>query len=110
MAEVPAQTVSEGAEIQAIETLTGSTGSTVMVFDSEVIGFNDISGVMTNLALYGKGMRWYLIARARPLPGITLDAKYSETFFSGVKKIGSGNDEISGDILNRLSLSLEAVF
>ena len=80
-------------------------------YDSRIYEFeNDISGVMTNLALYGKGMRWYLIARARPLPGITLEAKYSETFFSGAKKIGSGNDEISGDIVNRLSLSLEAVF
>ncbi len=80
-------------------------------YDNRIYEFeNDVSGVMTNLALYGKGMRWYLIARARPLPGITLEAKYSETFFSGVKKIGSGNDEISGDILNRLSLSMEAVF
>ncbi len=80
-------------------------------YDSRIYEFeNDISGVMTNPALYGKGMRWYLITRYRPLPDITLEAKYSETFFNGVKKIGSGNDEISGDILNRLSLSMEAVF
>ena len=80
-------------------------------YDNRIYEFeNDISGVMTNLALAGKGMRWYLIARANPLPGIILEAKYSETFYSGVKKIGTGNDEITGDMINRLSVSFEARF
>jgi len=80
-------------------------------YDNRIYEFeNDISGVMTNLALSGIGMRWYLIARATPLPGVVLEAKYSETFYSGVKKIGTGNDEISGDMINRLSVSIEARF
>ena len=80
-------------------------------YDNRIYEFeNDISGVMTNLSLAGKGMRWYLIARANPLPGIILEAKYSETFYSGVKKIGTGNDEITGDMINRLSVSFEARF
>lgn len=101
-----ASEITDGLDISARVIFFHTNG-----YDSRIYEFeNDISGVMTNLALYGKGMRWYLIARADPLPGISLEAKYSETFYSGAKKIGSGNDEIIGDMINRLSVSLEAKF
>ncbi len=80
-------------------------------YDSRIYEFeNDIQGVMSNLPLYGKGRRWYLLIKYKPISFVNLSAKYSETFLSGVKSIGSGNDRISGDVNNRLSLGFEAGF
>ncbi|MCB0728027.1 MAG: helix-hairpin-helix domain-containing protein, partial [Ignavibacteriae bacterium] len=80
-------------------------------YDSRIYEFeNDIQGVMSNLPLYGEGRRWYVVIKYRPFPFINLSAKYAETYFEGVKSIGSGNDRIEGDVSNRLSFGLEAGF
>ena len=77
-------------------------------YDSRIYEFeNDIQGVMSNLPLYGKGRRWYLLIKYKPFSFVNLSAKYSETYLSGVKSIGSGNDRIQGDINNRLSVGFE---
>ncbi|MDQ3194342.1 MAG: hypothetical protein M3P82_04995, partial [Bacteroidota bacterium] len=77
-------------------------------YDSRIYQFeNDIKGVMSNAALYGKGRRWYVVLKYKPFPFAEISAKYAETFINGAKKIGTGNDEIKGDINNRLSLSIE---
>jgi len=80
-------------------------------YDSRIYEFeNDIKGVLSNVALYGKGRRWYLVLKYKPLPYIEFSGKYAETYIEGVKSIGSGNDEINNDINNRLSLGLELLF
>lgn len=80
-------------------------------YDSRIYEFeNDIQGVMSNIPLYGEGRRWYVVIRYRPFPFINLSAKYAETYFEGLKSIGSGNDVIEGDIINRLSVGMEAGF
>ena len=80
-------------------------------YDSRIYEFeNDIQGVMSNIPLYGQGSRWYILMKYRPFPFLNLSVKYSETYFDGVKSIGSGNDKIEGDINNRLSIGLEAGF
>ena len=65
---------------------------------------------MSNVPLYGEGRRWYIVLKYRPFPFISISAKYAETFFDGVKSIGSGNDKVEGDVINRLSLGMEAGF
>ncbi|HMQ68318.1 MAG TPA: helix-hairpin-helix domain-containing protein [Ignavibacteria bacterium] len=80
-------------------------------YDSRIYEFeNDIQGVMSNVPLYGEGRRWYVVIKYRPFPFINLSAKYAETYFEGVKNIGSGNDRIEGNINNRFSFGLEAGF
>jgi DNA uptake protein ComE-like DNA-binding protein len=80
-------------------------------YDSRIYEFeNDIQGVMSNVPLYGEGRRWYIVLKYRPFPFISISAKYAETFFDGVKSIGSGNDKVEGDVINRLSLGMEAGF
>lgn len=80
-------------------------------YDSRIYEFeNDIQGVMSNIPLYGKGRRWYLLIKYKPFSFAGLSAKYAETFLDGVKSIGSGYDRISGDINNRLSAGLELGF
>lgn len=77
-------------------------------YDSRIYEFeNDIEGVMTNVPLYGKGRRLYLLINYSPFPFILFSGKYSETYFDGVKSTGSGNDFTDGNISNRLSLGLE---
>ncbi len=80
-------------------------------YDSRIYEFeSDIQGVMSNIALYGKGRRWYLLLKYKPVSFLILSAKYAETYLSGVKSIGSGSDKISGDMNNRLSAGLELGF
>lgn len=80
-------------------------------YDSRIYEFErDVTGVMSNLALYGKGMRWYVLLKSVPMPGIRITLKYSETLREGVKRLGSGNDEIDGNFLSRLSASIEVKF
>ncbi len=80
-------------------------------YDSRVYEFEeDLRGVMSNVGLYGKGTRWYLMAAYRPFPFAELIAKYSATYLDEVKFIGSGNDMIDGGVNNRLNLGLEINF
>ena len=80
-------------------------------YDSRIYEFeNDIQGVMSNVALYGEGRRWYLLIKYKPFPFVSIAAKYAETYLAGVKSIGSGNDKINGDVNNRLSAGVEVGF
>ncbi len=80
-------------------------------YDSRIYEFeNEINGVVSNLGLYGKGRRWYLLLKYKPYNFLELSARYSETITEGAKSTGSGNDEILGDLKNRFSMQLEIKF
>ncbi len=77
-------------------------------FNSAVYEFeNDLTGVLTNLAMYGTGMRWYLMMRYKPFSFITISMKYSETYKPNVKYLSSGNNLISNNVDNRISFQLD---
>lgn len=76
-------------------------------YDSRIYVYeNDVPGFLSNIALYGKGKRWYMMLSGKPLPYLNIYAKYSETYFDDVKTISSGNDLINNNINNRLNLGL----
>jgi hypothetical protein len=80
-------------------------------YDSRIYEFeNEITGVVSNQGLYGKGRRWYLLLKYKPYNFLELSAKYAETVYEGAKSVGSGNDEITGDTKNRFSFQLEIKF
>ncbi|HLF20771.1 MAG TPA: hypothetical protein VI704_08265, partial [Bacteroidota bacterium] len=80
-------------------------------FDSRVYEFeNDLRGTFSNPALFGKGIRWYLLARQRFTGYFELSAKYSRTVKDGAKTISSGSNEISGDSEGQLSLQIDITF
>lgn len=80
-------------------------------YDSRVYQFeNDLRGLFTNVALFGKGTRWYFLAKYKPLDYLEIQGKYSVTYIDGATSIGSGNDRISGDINDRLNLGIEILF
>lgn len=80
-------------------------------YDSRLYEYeSDIKGVMTNLAMYGEGRRWYVVLKYKPFNFLELSGKYAETYIEGTKSIGTGNDEIYNDINNRLNFGLELQF
>jgi hypothetical protein len=80
-------------------------------FNSAVYEYeNDLLGVMPNLAMYGKGVRWYFIVKYKPLKFLTLSAKYSETYKPDVTSLSSGDNEIIGNVDNRISFQMDMSF
>jgi len=80
-------------------------------YDSRIYEYeDDIRGVMSNIALYGRGTRWFLMARYSLFDYINLQAKYAETYRDDVKYTGSGNDLINTNINNKLNFGMEIRF
>ena len=80
-------------------------------FNSAIYEYeNDLQGILSNVALYGEGLRWYFMIRYKPANFISLYAKYSETFKPSEKKLGSGYSEINNNVDNRLSFQAEIIF
>jgi hypothetical protein len=77
-------------------------------FNSAIYEYeNNLTGVLTNIALFGQGIRWYLLIRVRPHRIITLSVKYAETYKPDEKSLGSGDNSILGNTDNTVSLQLD---
>lgn len=77
-------------------------------FDSRLFQYeNDLPGVLTNRALFGRGNRWYLLVKYQPLKKFAAYFKYSETYRDDVDVIGTGADQIDGNLDRRVSVQLE---
>ncbi len=96
---VPASTLS--AEARLIFFQTDSYNSRLYEYE------NDVRGVFSNPAMYGKGRRWYLLLRWKAADVVHISAKYSETQYDDRTTISSGSTEIRGDIDNRIALQVE---
>ena len=87
--------------------------SRIVVFDSDsyfsrVYEFeNDMRGVMTNIPLYEKGLRWYILLELEPLKILQISIKYSETMMPDLRNIGSGYSEIKGNIDNTFGMQID---
>jgi hypothetical protein len=80
-------------------------------FNSAIYEYeNDLLGILSNTALYGKGIRWYMLIRYKPLDYISLSAKYSETYKPLEKTLGSGYSEINNNVDNKISFQAEINF
>jgi hypothetical protein len=80
-------------------------------FNSAVYEYeSDLTGVLSNLPMFGDGMRWYLIARYKLLYWISFSAKYSESYKPKESMLSSGDNEIIGNVDNRVSLQIDIAF
>ena len=80
-------------------------------YDSRVYEFeNDVNGVMFNPALYGEGIRWYLIVELSPTEFFHISGKYSETIKPTESSLGSGLNTIRGSLDNRISFQIDIKF
>lgn len=77
-------------------------------FDSRLFQYeNDLPGVLTNRALFGRGNRWYFLVKYHPIKQFAAYLKYSETYRDDVDVIGSGPDQINGNLDRRVSMQLD---
>ena len=80
-------------------------------FNSAIYEYeNDLMGILSNVALYGKGMRWYLLVKHKLLNFLSISAKYSETYKPLEKNLGSGLSEIKNNVDNKLGIQVEISF
>lgn len=80
-------------------------------FNSAIYEYeNDLTGILTNLAMYGEGIRWYFITKYKLLPYLAFSCKYSETYKPKERTLGSGNSEINGNLDNRINLQIDINF
>ena len=80
-------------------------------FNSAIYEYeNDLTGILSNVALYGKGVRWYFKIKYKPIKILSLSAKYSETFKPLENKLGSGFSEINNNVDNKVSFQAEINF
>ena len=80
-------------------------------FDSRIYQFeNDVLGVFSTTALYGRGLRWYALINYKILDFLNLSLKYAELYRDDVKKLGSGNDQIPTNLTNSLTFQLDIKF
>ena len=80
-------------------------------FDSRVYEYeSDFLGTFSNPALFGKGVRWYLMGKLQISGSVNCWLKYSQTIKDGLKVIGSGTSLIQGDLESRISLQLDIVY
>jgi hypothetical protein len=77
-------------------------------YDSRVYEFeSEVRGTVSNPALYGRGRRWYVVVRYSLLGGLDISAKYSQTYRDDLKVIGSGLDQIDGNVDSRLTAQVD---
>ncbi len=80
-------------------------------YDSRMYEYeDDLPRASSNPALYGRGIRWYLVLRYNIFLKVDIEAKYSQTIKDGVTSVGSGLDEIEGHTQSLLSMQLEVRF
>ena len=77
-------------------------------FRSRVFQYeNDLPGVLTNRAFFGRGSRWYVLLNYQPFYFIKIAFKYSEIYRDDVKVIGTGPDQIANNLDRRIGLQLD---
>ncbi len=77
-------------------------------YNSRIYEFeNDLKGIMINLPMFGKGLRYYFLINFNLNKNFRLYLKYSELYKPNLTSLGSGNSKILGNIDNRLSFQLD---
>lgn len=79
-------------------------------YDSRLYEFEkDVRGGYSFPALYGRGIRWYVVIRCKVIEQSEISLKYSETLKSGTATLGSGDSEIIGPLDNKVTFQLDVV-
>ncbi|MFM8451091.1 MAG: helix-hairpin-helix domain-containing protein, partial [Haliscomenobacter sp.] len=71
---------------------------------------NDLLDIFVLSPYYQTGMRYYLNLRIRPLPGLTMECRFSQTRWWRPEQIGSGLDAFPGGVKSQISSQLKLVF
>ena len=94
--------------IKGLQLYSRITFFTTDSYNSRLYAYeNDLPGSLSNPALYGKGLKWYLLVKYKIIENMLLSLKYSELIKPNEYYLGSGNSLIVGNLDNRISLQLE---
>ena len=77
-------------------------------FNSAIYEYESgITGILSNLAMYGEGIRWYILLKYKTPFNIILSCKYSETYKPNAKYLSSGYSQINGNLDNNFCLQID---
>ncbi len=77
-------------------------------FSSAVYEFeNDLTGLFSNLAMYGEGIRYYILVKYKVVKNVALSFKYAETYKPNERFLSSGNNRIVGNVDNRINFQID---
>lgn len=77
-------------------------------YDSRLYEYeSDVAGNFSNPPLYGKGIRWYIVAGYEIFTDVRFSFKYSETKKLNEVVLRSGDDEIQGNVDNQIAMQLD---
>ena len=71
---------------------------------------NDVDGVFSSTALSGKGRRWYVLLKYTWRRNVRIGMKYWELYRDDLAQIGSGGDAINGNVLRKVTMSMDVNF
>jgi len=71
---------------------------------------NDLIGVFSIPAYYGRGIRWYAMARVTPMRRVDVWLRYGAFIYQDQTVISSGLQEISGNIRSDVRLQVRWIF
>jgi len=78
-------------------------------FNSAIYEYESgITGILSNVAMYGEGIRWYLVLKYKTPFNVTISCKYSETYKPNEKYLSSGYLQINGNVDNNFCLQMDA--
>lgn len=80
-------------------------------YDPRIYAYeNDLIGVFSIPPYYGRGMRWYAMARVTPLRRVDVWFRYGAFIFQDQEVQGSGLQEITGNVRSDLKMQVRWIF
>ena len=80
-------------------------------YDARVYAYeNDLIGVFSIPSYYGRGVRWYAMARITPLRRVDVWVRYGAWIYRDQTTISSGLQEIAGNVRSDLKLQVRWMF
>ena len=80
-------------------------------YDARVYAYeNDLIGVFSIPSYYGRGVRWYAMARITPLRRVDVWLRYGAWIYRDQTVISSGLQEIAGNVRSDLKLQVRWMF
>jgi hypothetical protein len=80
-------------------------------YDARVYAYeNDLVGLFSIPAYYGRGVRWYGMARISPLRRVDVWIRYGAWVFRDQESISSGLQEINGNVRSDLKAQVRVMF
>ncbi|MBL7950852.1 MAG: helix-hairpin-helix domain-containing protein [Flavobacteriales bacterium] len=80
-------------------------------YDPRIYAYeNDLIGVFSIPPYYGRGIRWYAMARVTPMRRVDVWLRYGAFIFQDETVLGSGLQEISGNVRSDLKMQVRWIF